>query len=654
MASDTHWFEPIAEAQSSEAHRWLRWPWALYMASREPQRNREYHAQVKKIHALERGLAVDAAEVAGRLYQIRKALRRFIISGQGDRAALYEGIALLQTLAARSVDMRPYDVQLMAVLAMVDGHFVQLAPGEGKTLTIALVAIINAWLGRPCHVMTANSYLAGRDAELMAPLFQACRVSVATLDDEIERDARGPVYAHDVVYGTAQQFLADYLRDQIALGAKLERREIGLAQMRKTPPSIAMRGLGSAIVDEADSILVDEANTPLIISGPRPDPELFEAVRRAHSVVESLKAGRDYRLDRLFRDVQFDEDAWGRLAPQRQAMPGPWRNERRFEHLLKQSVLARDFYRLDEHYIVQDGKVVIVDERTGRQMPNRSWSQGLHQAVECAAGVEMTPPTETVERMSFQNFFCRYARLTGASGTLQNLERELALVYGGAIQRVPTRMALRRVMHPPRVFLCAEDKWEAIAADAERLHRAGRPVLIGTRRVEDSERLQARLAVLGVPAQLLNAKHPADEAQIISLAGRSGQVTVATNMAGRGTDIHIDSGVEAGGGLVVMLCEPHSAARVDWQLYGRTGRQGQAGEVFTYVSAQDSLLLDHLPMAKRWLPRLWTDPRWREKSAGLLIRLAQTRAQHRALRQRQQLNRADRRWREALSFAARR
>lgn len=654
MVSETHWFEPISDVQPSEAHLWLRRPWSLYMAWREPERAKRYRREVEAVQALETSSSLAHASIDERLYAQRKKLRQLLVCHQGDRAVLHEAVALLRRLATESVGMRPYDVQLMAVLAMVDGHFVQLAPGEGKTLTIALVAIINAWLARPCHVMTANSYLASRDAKLMAPLFQACGVTVSVLDDDIEREARAPVYAQDVVYGTPQQFLADYLRDQIALGAKLERKEVGLAQMRDVPPTIALRGLGSAIVDEADSILVDEANTPLIISGPRPDKALFEAVRKAHGLVQTLKPDIDYRLDRLYRVIQFDERAWMRLAPQRVSMPGPWRNERRFEHLLKQSLLARDFYRLDEHYIIQDGKVVIVDERTGRQMPNRSWGQGLHQAVECAAGVEMTPPTETVERMSFQNFFCRYSRLTGASGTLQNLERELALVYGGAIQRVPTRLASLSVMQRPRVFLHAQEKWRAIVTDAEQLYAAGRPVLIGTRRVEDSERLQVQLAERGVPAQLLNAKLPADEAQIVSSAGHAGQVTVATNMAGRGTDIHVEPAVEARGGLVVMLCEPHSAARVDWQLYGRTGRQGQRGEVMTYVSAEDAVLVENLPLARLWLHRLWASARWRDRTATRLIRLAQARAQSRALRQRQQLNRADRRWREALSFAARR
>ena len=654
MASSTQWFESAADQRQAETHAWLRWPWAYYMAAREPARLRQYRAEAAQVNHLAESLAKDRAALSDAFAAKRPRLRRHLLGEPGDRAVLLETMAVLAEISQQTVAMRPYEVQIMAALAMVDGHFVQLAPGEGKTLTIALVGILNASLGRPCHVMTANTYLAARDVELMAPLFNACAVQAEVLDDELERDARGSVYAKDIVYGTAQQFLADYLRDQIALGARLDRLEIGLAGTRDAPPAIVMRGLGSAIVDEADSILVDEANTPLIISGPKPDPMLFEAIERSHAIVQTLKAEQDYRVDTLYKTVHFDESAWQAIRDQRNAMPGPWRNERRFEHLLKQSVLAKEVYRENEHYIVQDEKIVIVDERTGRQMPNRSWSNGLHQAVECQVGVPMSDPTETVERMSFQNFFCRYARLSGASGTLQNLERELALVYGGALQRIPTRLPLKRVMHPMRVFLLADEKWQAIADHVVGLSRQRRPVLIGTRRVEDSEWLCQLLADAGVEAQLLNARYPADEAEIIARAGQFGQVTVATNMAGRGTDIRIDADVEAVGGLVVILTEPHSAARVDWQLFGRTGRQGKAGEVYAYASAEDAVLTEHLPFSGRWLHWLWRGSVWRQRSASLIVRWAQTRAQHRALRQRQQLNRADRRWREALSFAARR
>ncbi len=643
---------PSRGSQEAEDRlRWLSGPWSWYMRLTEKKRLKQYEAESAFLMGLEDELsALSDATLSSRLSAL-STLVRLTVSHQSfaHRPQLLNALAMVGEVAWRQLQMRPYAVQWQAVLAMLDGQVVQVAPGEGKTLTIAITAIFYAFLRQPCHVMTSNSYLAQRDADLMRPLFEGCGLSVDALDDTRKGDSS--VYAHPVVYGTAQQFLADYLRDRLALGRPMNRLDMALADLKHEGIRLTTRGLGTAIVDEADSVLVDEANTPLIISGAKPDPLLEQAVITAHDLVNSLKRDVDYRASDSTRTVHFSEACWLRLMERVEEMPAPWRHPQRFEHALKQAVLAKDIYRVNEHYIVADEKVVIVDERTGRQMPNRNWGQGLHQAIEYAAGVPMTDPTETRERMSFQNFFCLYRRVVGASGTLQNLDLELALVYGVSIQRVPNRLPPKCRHHPLQLFSTQREKFEALTERVVELHRNKRPVLIGTRRIEDSENLTQRMLAKGLAPRVLNAKNPADEAAIIAEAGRLGQVTVATNMAGRGVDIAVGSDVESAGGLVVILTEPHSAKRIDQQLYGRSARQGQAGETWTYVSLDDALLKEHLPQVGRlFLKRIASNSESGQRLIRWGLGCAQALAQQKALRQRQQLNRSDRKWRDALSF----
>lgn len=629
-----------------------RWLSALQVLLRTPLEGRvlrAYWQEIRAINALNDwavGLSPD--ELTRALEQGRQAVRR----GQAsrDRAALHRMLALLRELCQRELGMRPYDVQMLCALGMLDRHLVQLAPGEGKTLTLAMVAVIFGWSGRPCHVMTANDYLAARDVEELQPLYRRCGLTAVAVGQETAPEDKPAAYAADLVYSTAKQLLADYLQDTIAAGAGLSRLHISIRQLCGTGQPLMMRGLHSLIVDEADSLLIDEATTPLIISGPDPDPLLEEGVRMARRLVDDLQPGVHYRLDEEFRDVRHTAAGDVVVERWRPRLPPLWRNRQRCEDLVKQAILARDFFLPDRHYVVLEDKVVIVDEGTGRLMPGRTWSNGLHQAVEARAGVPLTPPNRTMAKMSFQNFFKQYHRLCGASGTLQNIANEVFHTYRVHTLRVPSRLPSRLRVHPFRAFPDQAGKWDAVLRAILARHRAGLPVLIGSRSVADSEALARRLDDAGLVHELLNAKQHEREAEIIACAGQPGRITVATNMAGRGTDIKISAEVAEQGGLVVIMLEPHESARVDWQLFGRAGRQGNPGEVIPFAAATDDLLTKHLPVWWQPLRQVLRSGLRSNRLISLLIRAAQRHAQGRAFRQRQRLNRLDRKAREMMSF----
>jgi preprotein translocase subunit SecA len=542
---------------------------------------------------------------------------------------------------------------MRAALAMHEGLLVQMAAGEGKTLAVALAGVLHGWRGLPCHVVTANDYLAQRDAQLMGPLYRRCGASVAAVVHGLEPQALQQAYACDVVYATSKQLLADHLFDQISLeGATdaVRRRVRGLGE---GSVAVRSRGLYAAIVDEADSVLIDEANTPLIISAPQPNPLLVSAVLAARDVAEELQAGRDYRVDLKFRDIEFTEEGQTRVEALTQRLPPVWHAPERRDDLVKQALSARELYLRDRQYIVQDGKIEILDENTGRVMPGRSWSYGLHQAIEAREGVQITHPSRTMARMSFQEFFRHYHLLGGASGTLQGVRQELWWTYGLLTLAVPTRLPSRLQVPAPRHHADAQAKWAALLAQVQALHRQGHPVLVGTRRLSDSETLQQRLAERGLPCAVLNAKQHAHEAAVVAAAGQPGSITVATNMAGRGTDIHLPAQVAGRGGLHVLMLEPHESVRVDWQLYGRAGRQGQPGHAQAFVALDDDLLKRHLPF---WLAPLRAlmarSPAWRGALIGPLVVWCQRRAQARAFLQRRYLQQRERELRKQLSFSS--
>ena len=615
---------------------------------------RRLHAEAAQADRLrEQWRAIDDAALRARLQACRVSLRLGVVEPARLGPVRVQALACVALAAQRVTGQSPYSVQMLAALAMHEGLLVQMAAGEGKTLAVALAGVLHGWRGLPCHVVTANDYLAQRDAELMGPLYRYCGVSVSAVVHGLAPQAMRQAYGCDVVYATSKQLLADHLFDQIALEGATDAVRRRLRSLRADAAGVRSRGLYAAIVDEADSILIDEANTPLIISAPQPNPLLLSAVHAAREVADELQAERDFRVDIQFRDIDFTDAGRARIEALTHRLPAVWHAPERRDDLIRQALSARELYLRDRHYIIQDGKIEILDENTGRVMPGRSWSYGLHQAIEAREGVEITHPSRTMARMSFQEFFRHYHRLGGASGTLQAVRGELWWTYGLLTLVVPTRLPSRLTVPPLRHFADASAKWQALIQQVQLLHDQGHPVLVGTRRLSDSERLQARLAERGLDCAVLNAKQLEHEAQIVAEAGRPGRITVATNMAGRGTDIHIAAQVAAQGGLHVLMLEPHESVRVDWQLFGRAGRQGQPGHAQAFVALDDDLLRRHLPF---WLVPLRAllarGSAARAHLIGPLVAWSQRRAQARAFQQRRYLQQRERELKKQLSFSS--
>ncbi len=651
-APQLRWSAPRARLRATGA-AWADWRrWADHLAGGYQRRLQADAAAADVLRAQWSGpQGLDEAALDARLAELRAQVRLTRPGAAQARGLRVQALAAVAVAAQRTVDKAPYPVQLLAALAMHEGLLVQMAAGEGKTLAVALAGVLHGWGGRPCHVVTANDYLAGRDAELMGPLYRRCSVAVSAVEHGLAPDQLRARYDADVVYGTSKQFLADHLFDQIVLEGAIDPVRRRIRELQPATGAVRTRGLHTAIVDEADSVLIDEANTPLIISAPQPNPLLVSAVLAAREVAEEMQAGADYTVDLEFRDIEFTPAGRRRLEALTRRLPPVWHAPERRDDLVRQALSARELYLRDRHYIVQEGKVEILDENTGRVMPGRSWSYGLHQAIEAREGVQITHPSRTMARMSFQEFFRHYHRLGGASGTLQGVRQELWWTYGLLTFVVPTRLPSQLQVPPPRHFADGAAKWQALVDAVERLHRQGHPVLVGTRRLADSETLQARLQARGLTCAVLNAKQLEQEAEIVAEAGKAGRITVATNMAGRGTDILIGPLVASQGGLHVLMLEPHESVRVDWQLFGRAGRQGQPGHAQAYAALDDDLLRRHLPLALaplRALARL--SPRWRGGLIGPMISLAQRRAQARAFQQRRYLQQRERELRKQLSF----
>lgn len=594
-----------------------------------------------------RGLRADLtgwSDPKLRAYLEASRLKAAHLALQGDCDDFEWTVAALCETAKRVLGQDPYDVQVRAALGMLDGYLMQVAPGEGKTLTLALVAAIRGWEPGPCHLITANEYLAARDADALRPFYTFCGLEAVAIDSAMTPSEKAEAYAKPLVYATAKQVVADHLIDRLRFGGAINRVEVSLRSLKgQSAVSLMQRGLGDALVDEVDQILVDEAITPMIISEPEDNPLLHEAILAARQWVDRLEAGVDYQIVPGEREVIWLDAGLGRLAEFAPKLPAMWRARARLEDLFTQAVLARDRFVQDHHYVVLDDQVVIVDEATGRSMPGRSWSYGLHQAIEARAGVPLTAPSRTLTRLSFQNFFKLYRRLAGASGTLQAVDRELYFNYRVFTLAVPPRLPLKRRMVPLKLARNAQDRDAGVVEAVRTRVATGQPVLIGTRSVSSSETLAHALKAIGIECQILNAKQPATEADIVASAGRLGCVTVATNMAGRGTDIKLSDESLARGGLCVVMVEPHESVRVDWQLYGRAGRQGEPGEVIPWASLGDELFTRHIPQWCRLLC-LWA-PQW-------AVSVAQWRAQSRAFALRKRINQATKESRERMTFSA--
>jgi preprotein translocase subunit SecA len=458
-------------------------------------------------------------------------------------------------------------------------------------------------------VVTAKDYLARRDAELFTTFYALCGLSVAAIPGDTPLPSRAAAHAHDVVYTTARDLLGDFLRDRLALGRQPSPVALALGAMYGTVggPQPVMRGLHQVIVDEADSVLVDEAVTPLIISSPRPDPSLQAAALDAVRLAAQLREGEDFTLKPALRHVELTAIGKNRLATLTGGLSAFWRSPERARELAGQALHAKYLMVRDQHYVVREGKLVLVDELTGRLAEQRTLSLGLQQVLEATAGLELTPPAEVSARLSFQRFFRLFPLLSGTTGTAREARGELARVYRQRSIAIPTHRPVRRDRLTLRQLPTEAAKFDAIVAEALALAEAGRAVLVGIRSVRSGEALLARFAARN-PARaagirLLHAVNHAQESGIVAEAGQAGAITIASNMAGRGTDIALDPAVRKGGGLHVIIGEPNDYRRIDRQLIGRCARQGDPGSYRLYLCPQDEVIRRFLPafMRAAWL-----------------------------------------------------
>ncbi|MDH3584262.1 MAG: prepilin peptidase, partial [Phycisphaerae bacterium] len=541
---------------------------------------------------------VHIDELAARAAELKDKYRL----GRDSSDDLDQAFALVREIAGRTLGMRHYREQLAAGLALDRGSVVELATGEGKTLSATLAATVAGWRGKGCHILTVNDYLASRDAEEMEPLYSVCGLTVASVEQETEPPQRRQAYAADITYSTSQNVNADFLRDRIALGPERSVTTSLLGRITLGEESRAgqmvLRGLEYAIVDEADSLLIDEAVTPLILSGDSPNPEQVDAFITAEKLTHQLSIKEDYKVDRRWREVRLTSTGSARLEEICEDLGGIWTGRRRREEMVVQALTAKELYIRDDQYVIQkeegeEDKVVIVDESTGRLMPDRRWRGGLHQAVAAKEGAEVEPPKITLARLSFQRFFRLYKKLAGMTGTGWEARHEVWQVYRMPVIQIPTHKPCIRIKKPTRIYAHSDDRWQAAAEQVREYHEAGLPVLVGTRSVEESLRISELLTELEVPHQVLNAVNHEEEADIVKDAGQPGRVTVATNMAGRGTDIKLGEGINDLGGLQVVCASPNESARIDRQLYGRAGRQGDNGTAISIISAEDELFKKH-------------------------------------------------------------
>jgi preprotein translocase subunit SecA len=495
-----------------------------------------------------------------------------LAEGEVLDAMLPEIFAVVREAGKRTLGMRHFDVQIMGGQVLFEGRIAEMKTGEGKTLVATLPVYARALEGRGVHVVTVNDYLARRDAEWMSPIYQFLGMSVGVIQHGLEPAERRAQYACDITYVTNNEVGFDYLRDNMAWQVD----------------DLVQRELHFALVDEVDSILVDEARTPLIISGP--SQESTENYEKFAQVVPRLKKGEDYTVDEKAHAVPVTEAGVAKV----EKMLGITNlyDQRNIElaHQLNAALKGWNLFHRDQQYIVKDGEVIIVDEFTGRLMHGRRYSDGIHQAIEAKEGIKVRGEDQTLATITFQNLFRLYDHLAGMTGTAKTEEREFRDIYGLDVVVVPTNRAMARKDSPDIVYKSEKAKFEAVVNEIIEEHKKGRPILVGTRSIEKSEMLAAMLRRKGVECNVLNAKYHEQEAEIVKDAGQDGQVTIATNMAGRGTDIKLGDGVAGKGGLHIIGTERHESRRIDNQLRGRSGRQGDPGSSRFYISLEDEVM----------------------------------------------------------------
>lgn len=570
-------------------------------------------------------------------YHLRKrslSLQYRAKSGESLDRLLPEAYALVREASVRAIGMRHFDVQQLGGIAMFHGSIAEMETGEGKTLTASLPMYLRSLDGKGAHLATVNDYLAARDAETLGPVYRLLGLTVGLIQTGMNQEQRRVAYAADITYGTAKEFGFDFLRDRLLLRRIRESSTVGEDSSKGERP--VHRDMHFAIVDEADSILIDEARTPLIISA-LPGEAQQRAVacfKWASEMVDQFKEDKHYEYDHEKRTVEltFHGRQLVRVIPKPKEL-GPVGLVDIYQYIERAIKVGREFHQ-HQQYVVKDGEIVIVDEFTGRMADGRKWSGGIHQAVEAKQGVEVTVETGHAARITVQDLFRRYRFLSGMTGTASSSAGEFRKIYNLNVFQIPTNRPVRRERLTDVVYGSAEQKWQAIVARIKEHHTHGRPVLVGTRSIDKSERLSQLLAEAGIPHQVLNARHVAREAEIVAEAGQLGRVTVATNMAGRGTDIRLAPGVAELGGLQVIGTEFHDSARIDRQLAGRCGRQGDPGTFQQFLALDDEILsLAYGPRkAKRKVRGISVDENGKARCSSWMFRGAQRKLERRHFR----------------------
>ena len=582
--------------------------------------------------------------------QLAKAARLLNLADLATAADAPQFLAIARVAAERATGLRPFDVQLLGALRMMAGDVIEMGTGEGKTLVATLPLALYALAGRGVHLATVNDYLATRDAAWMEPIYKVLGLSVGVVQSQMDFDGRRQAYARDITYGTAKEFGFDFLKDRL-MGREIAEGRADLGAMLTgqnvtSGTKLLQRPYWFALVDEADNVLIDEARTPLIIASPPGEAQAVEQTlfRFASEAAAGLEVGDDFEADVQKQTCELI----GRGRSNVRAIQRPPELDSvsllAIYDAVERALRARQFFILDRQYVVRDGKIVIVDESTGRAAEGRTWRDGLHQAVEAKEDIEITVPAGHAARITIQELFARWPHLAGMTGTIATSASEISRTYSVAVATVPThRPAIRQRLS---AVVCATyaEKLDRIVEEVQTMHALGRPVLIGTRSIDKSEDLSRLLHAAGLPHTVLNARQIEKEAEIVSQAGQFGQITVSTNMAGRGTDIKLGEGVAAPGGLHVICTELHDSARIDRQLVGRCGRQGDPGTWRQYVTLSDEILVSGFGPKRAKQVVGWVGARLRGNPDRLLsvFKRAQQRVEQRHVRQRRLLEYVER------------
>lgn len=592
-----------------------------------------------------KGLESEAFEQA--ITQARYMLKKHQLTDKG----LLDAIAITREVIRRQNGIETYPTQIMAARVMLDKALAEMQTGEGKTLAIAMAALSCGLAEIPVHVITANDYLVTRDANQLRPIAARLNLTVGAILNGMSAEDRRAQYARDIVYCTVREVTFDYLKDQ-SLGepapSDLHRR-IQQVEAESTYQPL-LRGLCLAIVDEADSIFLDESYTPLILSQDGKSTVESDTYREAFEISALLRKKRDFEYHPHSHKVWLTPIGRERLDQQCEHLAGLWRNPHFREEVIIQALLARHTYRRDRDYLVKDGEVHIIDATTGRIADGRKWSRGLHTLIEIKENCENTAQRHTLAQITYQRFFPRYLHLCGTSATLMDSRRELRKVYDLPTYAIPLQQTSLRQNFGTRVFFKREHKWRETVLATKKMQQLGRPVLIGTDSVGDSETLSRWFEKNNIPHRVLNARNNQEEAAIIANAGIAGRITIATNMAGRGTDIKLSGGARTAGGLHVICCQLNASKRIDRQLHGRCARQGDPGSVETILSLEDPLLQTVIPQTLRdWLRKRFDRAGQLPLGVGRLVAtLAQYLEEKRYRSLRENLRKQDKQLKKAL------